>query len=672
MSTNVFTKAQYESLCQQIWYHNKLYFVDSSPEISDEAFDRLMLQLRDIEKEHPEWVTIDSPTQRVGEALTSGFQTVEHEIPMLSLANIYDLEELQEFFKRMEKLVGHVHLAYCAELKMDGIAISARYEQGYFVRALTRGNGTKGDDITANLKTIRRLPLRLWGEQIPDVLEVRGEVFMPKQVFTAVNEERKRSGETIWANPRNAAAGSLKLLNPAETAKRHLDIVFYAVAEDSLANVKSQYQSHALMKAWGLPTLEQIAQTRSLQDTCDFIVKVENIRPNLPFEIDGVVIKLDEVKEQQRLGNTGKNPRWAVAYKFAAKQAVTQILAITVQVGRTGILTPVAELEPVFVAGSTISRATLHNEDEIARKDIRVYDWVVIEKGGDVIPKVVNVIPEKRHASVKPWQMPAHCPACGTPVMRVPGEVAVRCPNSARCPDQGVRRLIFFAGKEALDIDGMGEKVVAQLVDKGFVRSPADFFHLTATQLEQLDGFKEKSVQNVLNAIEKARHLTLARLIMGLGIRHIGHETAEALAEAFGSIESLMQATKAQLMKVEGIGEIVATAVIDHFAEPTHFKEVRRLLKCGLVIHAASRKKVEGHPLSGKSFVLTGTLDMLTRDEAAEKIKERGGRVSSSLSHKTDYLVVGAEPGSKLEKAKTLGVSLLTEVEFLQLLEKVG
>lgn len=663
------TREQYERLCREIWRHNKLYFVDAQPEISDAAFDKLLVQLREIEEAHPDWVTPDSPTQRIGESLTKGFKSVLHDVPMLSLGNIFSLDELEQFFARMRKLANRSDLAYSAELKMDGIAISARYEQGVFVRGVTRGDGKQGDDITANMRTIRRLPLRLIGRSIPERLEVRGEVFMPKAAFEAINREREKQGEVLWANPRNAAAGSLKLIDPAETAQRPLDIVFYGVAEDSQGGLTSQYKAHSYLKSLGLPTLQQHALCHSQDETYAFIVSIEKLRPSLPFEIDGVVIKLDDLQLQQRLGNTGKNPRWAVAYKFAAQQVVTRIREITVQVGRTGVLTPVAELEPIPVAGSTISRATLHNEDEVARKDIRVGDWVVIEKGGDVIPKVVKVVEEKRHGKMSVWHMPKQCPSCGATVVRTPGEVAVRCPNS-HCPEQQLRRMIYFAGKEALDIENLGEKVVTQLVTKGFVKTPADIFSLTATQLHQLDGFKDKSVTNLLSAISHAKKVTLARFLMGLGIRHVGTETAEVLADHFGTLEAIQKASKEALMKVEGIGDKVASAIVEHLGDPIHAKEIQRLLANGVEIKPVSRKQLSGHPFSGKTFVLTGTLEKFTRDEAAALIKQHGGKVSSSVSQKTHYVLAGSDPGSKLAKAESLGVPILTEQQFVSLLSQ--
>lgn len=663
MNTEI-TYQAYEKLCQEIWDHNRRYYSDNKPIISDEAFDRLLLQLEAIEKMHPEWISPNSPTQRVNETLSQGFQTVVHRVPMLSLANSYSKEEIGDFIKRMHKLIEHEQVTFSCELKMDGIAITAIYEKGTFLKGITRGDGKKGDDITANMRAIETLPLRLHGDAVPDYLEVRGEVYMPHAVFKQLNEDRSASEEGSWANPRNAAAGSLKLLDPREAAKRHLAIVFYSVAEDSSGALSKQYDVHNFLKNLGLPPLEHHAICYSLDEIWNFAEKVLHLRPSLEYDIDGVVIKVDDLREQKRLGNTGKSPRWAIAYKFAAEQAVTQILGITVQVGRTGTLTPVAELNPVFLAGSTIARATLHNEEEIYRKDIRVGDFVIIEKGGDVIPKVVSVDVSKRKEEGTRWAMPKNCPNCGTPVVRVPGEVAVRCPNSAECPEQLLRRLIYFSGKSSMDIENMGEKVVEQLVQRGFIKSPSDIYRLTEELLYQLDGFKAKSVQNLLTSIERSRDVTLDRFIMALGIKHIGTETAELLAKKAGNIEALMKMTAEDLVKIDGIGDKVAQAVVDFFTDIKNREEIATLLSLGVKPHQLKTVSYQGHPFSEKTFVLTGTLQNYTRAAAAALIKDRGGKVTDSVGKKTDYVVAGETPGSKFDKAQALGVPILTEEQF--------
>lgn len=662
------TLEEYEKLCDEIWYHNKLYYVDAAPVISDEEYDHLFKRLEEIEKKHPEWVLSSSPTQRVGETLTTGFKTIQHRFPMLSLSNTYSKEELEEFLRRMHKLVEKQEIPFSCELKMDGVAISAVYEKGVFRQGVTRGDGKRGDDITNNMKTIQSLPLKLYGKHFPDFLEVRGEVFMPHEVFKKNNKQKVEAEEPVWANPRNAAAGSLKLLDPREAASRGLEIVFYSVAEDSSHQLTSQYASHAYMKGLGLPILQEVKKCETIDEIWAFAEKIRAMRPQFLFDIDGIVIKLDDLRAQQNLGSTGKNPRWAVAYKFAAEQALTRIREIMVQVGRTGVLTPVAELDPVFLAGSTIARATLHNEDEVKRKDIRIGDWVYIEKGGDVIPKVLKVDVEQRPSFTHPWKMPAHCPSCGTAVVRMEEEVAVRCPNSEGCPEQILRRIEYFVSKAAMDIDHLGEKIVEQLVTRGFVKRPSDIYALTEEQISQLEGFKAKSVQNLVTSIERSRDVSLEKFIMALGIKYVGTGTAEDLARVSGDIETLMRMTTEELLEIEGVGEKVASSVRDYFSHKDNVDEVERLLKLGVKPRRVQIKKIEEHLFNGKTFVLTGSLQKYTRVEAAMLIKERGGKVTESVSKKTNYLVVGAEPGSKLDKARSLGVAVLTEVEFEALL----
>lgn len=660
----------YKDLCQKVWEHNRRYYIDSSPTISDEEFDHLMKKLVDIEKTHPEWIYPGSPTQRVGESLTTGFKTVEHRVPMLSLANTYSKEELSDFIKRMYKLVGKKEIAFSCELKIDGIAISARYENGLFVQGVTRGDGKRGDDISANLRTIANLPLQLSGESIPDFIEIRGEVFMPQQAFKELNRFRAQKEELLWANPRNAAAGSLKLLDPREVAKRGLAVVFYGVAEESASihPVKSQYDVHAYLKSLGLPVLQQIAKCRSLEEIWEYAEKIRQLRSMMPFDIDGIVVKIDDMHEHKRLGATGKDLRWAVAYKFAAEQAATRLLNITVQVGRTGVLTPVAELEPVLLAGSTIARASLHNEDEVARLDIRIGDVVTIEKGGDVIPKIVSVDPTLRSAESEKWSMPKTCPSCGSDVIRAAGEVAVRCPNQEGCSEQQLRRIIYFAGKEAMDIEGMGEKVVEQLVKRGFVMQPSDIYQLTEKELSQLDGFKKKSIQNLLHSIKHSQTVTLSRFIMALGIKHVGISTAELLASKAGSIEVLAAMSKEVLSQIEGIGPKVGSAIEEYFQEPRNRAQIARLLESGVIPQNVAVKSFTNHAFNGLIFVLTGTLQNYTRTAAASLIKERGGKVTDSVSKKTNYLVAGQDSGSKLEKAQSLNIKVLSEEEFSQML----
>lgn len=660
------SKHDYEKLIEEIRKHDRLYYEEARPVISDHEYDKLMKKLEEIESNHPEWVTPSSPTQRISPALQHGFKQVAHAAPMLSLANTYSFDEVADFIKRVHKLLEGRAVTFCSELKMDGVAVSVRYERGILVRALTRGDGRKGDDITANMKTIRSVPLELTGSHIPEMLEVRGEVFMPLKVFESLNAKIENEEER-WANPRNAAAGSLKLLDSHEVAKRRLSAVFYGIAEGP--SVETQSETHQLLEKWGLPVFDKSHRTlcHDLEGIRNFAEKIEKERHSLSFQIDGIVIKVNELRYYDQLGTTGKSPRYAVAYKFAAEKAVTKIHDITVQVGRTGVLTPVAELDPVFVAGSTISRATLHNQEEVERKDIRIGDTVVIEKGGDVIPKVVEVVLKKRPHNTHPWKMPKKCPACGTGVVHVPGEVAVRCPNNA-CGEQRVRRLAHFVSKNAMDIEHMGIRVVEQLVEGGMITSFSDIYELSADELSQLEGFKEKSIHNLLSSIEKSKKTTLPRFIFALGIKHVGEESAELLAEHAGDIHTLLKMSAEDLLAIDGIGEKTAEEIALHLKDPAHHKEIDALLKHGVKPEQVKIAADKSHPFYGRTFVLTGTLQEFTRTQAAALIKERGGKVSNTVTKETDYLLVGEEAGSKLEKAQKLGIPLLDEKSFKKML----
>ncbi|MBS0615942.1 MAG: NAD-dependent DNA ligase LigA [Verrucomicrobia bacterium] len=664
------TKHDYQKLVEEIRKHDRLYYVENKPHISDYEYDQLYKKLEKMEAEHPDWVTPSSPTQRVGDPLRKGFKQQSHESPMMSLANTYSKEEVEDFIGRVHKLLEKKDVPLFAELKMDGVAVSVRYEKGIYTRALTRGDGVKGDDITANMKTILAVPLELTGSHIPDVLEVRGEVFMPHAAFQKQNEEKEEAGEEVWANPRNAAAGSLKLLDPQEVSKRGLSAVFYGLSEMKHPPVETQEEIHEYLKKHGLPVFahEHRKLCHEIDDIMEFAHKIEKKRDGLPFDIDGIVLKVNTLKYQPMMGATGKSPRWAVAYKFAPEQATTRIREITVQVGRTGVLTPVAELEPVFLAGSTIARATLHNQEEVERKDIREGDWVTIEKGGDVIPKVVSVDKKRRPHGAHPWKMPSKCPVCGTHVVHSKEEVAVRCPNTKGCEEQKIRRFAYFASKDAMDINHLGEKVVEQLVKKGLVDRLSDLYRLTAKDLEKLEGFKEKSIHNLLTAIDASRRSSLSRLIMALGIRYVGEETAELLAGEAGSIEALMMMKEEDLLGIEGVGEKMASAIAAYFADKENVNEIQSLLDVGVQPAAPKKIVLRGHAFEGKIFVLTGTLQNYSRDQATELIKERGGKVTGSVSKKTDYVLVGEEAGSKLDKAKELGIRLLEEKEFEKLL----
>ncbi len=659
---------EYVELVKELVEHDKRYFDEANPVISDFEYDQKMHALIRYEKEHPGDVMPNSPSLRLSEGPTEGFKQRPHLVPMMSLNNTYSEEELDDFIKRVHKLLEKKEVAFCCELKMDGTSISLLYEKGQLVHALTRGNGKVGDDVTANIKTIKSVPLKLSGSDFPDRVEIRGEVYMSLATFRALNEQREEEGLEAFANPRNAAAGSLKLLDPREVAKRKLFLAAYGVGEGQ-SPVGTQHELlHYLHKA-GLPVAkpEHTAVCRNLSEIMKFAEKIHKERPHLPFEIDGIVIKVDEMKYHGLLGTTGKAPRYAVAYKFAPEQASTRVLEIAVQVGRSGVLTPVAELEPVFLAGSTISRATLHNQDEVARKDIRVGDLVVIEKGGDVIPKVVEVDLKKRPKDSHSWHMPKHCPICKTAVVHEKGEVAVRCPN-LKCPAQRMRRVWYFASKHAMDIEHMGERVVEQLVEKGLVSRLSDIYLLDEKALARLEGFKEKSIRNLLDSIDASRKCPLSRFIMGLGIKYVGTETAELLAEEASDLEHLMKMKEEDLLAIVGIGDKTAKAIADFFKDPDNREEIQLLLSHGVHPQKSKQKKISGHSFSGKTFVLTGALQHYSRDEASSLIKERGGKVVGSVSKSTDYVLVGEDPGSKYDKAKELGIKILSEDQFRKML----
>jgi DNA ligase (NAD+) len=660
---------EYIQLVEEMIEHDKRYYDQAKPAVTDQEYDRKMRQLIAYEQAHPADIDPNSPSQRVAESPTEGFMQRPHLVPMYSLANTYSEEEIGDFVKRVHKLLEKTEVAFCCELKMDGTAISLRYEQGRLVHALTRGNGKVGDDVTANIKTIPSIPLKLSGNP-PEVVEVRGELYLSLATFRALNAAREEEGLEPFANPRNAAAGSLKLLDSREVAKRKLNIVTYGIAEGQ-SLVKTQHEVHELLKKWGLPTAlpRHLTLAQDVAGILTFAEKIQEERRGLPFEIDGIVIKVDDLKAQAVLGHTGKIPRFAVAYKFAPEQAYTQIEEITVQVGRTGILTPVAELKPVFLAGSTISRATLHNQDEIKRKDIRVGDWVLIEKGGDVIPKVVEVDLKKRPKDSAPWSMPHRCPICNAGVIHLKDEVAVRCPNS-RCAGQQIRRLIYFASKYAMDIEHMGERVVEQLFEKGLVTRISDIYLLDEKKLSRLEGFKEKSIRNLLDSIDASKKCTLARFLMGLGIKYVGTETAELLAEHVKDLDDLLHTSAEELTEIEGIGEKTAIAIAEFFKEPQNREEIQLLLKHGVQPQRSAKKKIAGHRFDGKVFVLTGALSHFSRDEATALIKERGGKVSGSVSKKTDWVLVGEDPGSKYEKAKELNIKILSEEEFRKMVQE--
>ncbi len=661
-----------EFLRSEIRRHERLYYVLAAPEISDEEYDRLDRELRDIEAAHPELVTPDSPTQRVGGTVSEEFASFEHRVPMLSLDNTYSEDELREFEERIFRQVGRRAIDYVAELKIDGLSMALHYEAGRLVRGVTRGDGVRGDDVTPNLRTLKSVPLVLDGEGIPEELEVRGEVYLPRSSFDRVNAEREAADDEPFANPRNAAAGTMKTLDPSVVASRGLDIFLYSIAHvRGGAPLESHWGSLERLRSFGLRTNSTSRRCAGLDAVLAFCEEWRMKRGELDYDIDGVVVKVDDFRLQQELGFTSKFPRWAIAFKYPAMQAATVVRSIEVQVGRTGKLTPVANLDPVFLAGSTVARATLHNEEEIARKDVREGDSVQIEKGGDVIPKVVRVLLEKRPPSAVPWVPPSHCPACGSPVVRPEGGVDRRCPSTT-CPAQLEERLKHFARREAMDIEGLGDVLVHQLVEAGLVRDFSDLYALRFEDLAPLLAPKAKkseslSARNLLEAIESTRSRELRRLLFGLGIRFLGERAATLVARHFRSLDAIAAASVEEIDGLYEIGPAVAQSVHSWFNAPAN-KELLQRLKARGVRTEDETEAATPCTFAGMQFVLTGTLSSMTRDAAKAAIEARGGRVTSSVSKKTSVVVVGEEAGSKLEKATALGVRCVDEAAFLALL----
>jgi DNA ligase (NAD+) len=671
VTTHAEAEKRIAKLREEIRRHEHLYYVIDRPEISDREYDALERELRDLEAEHPELVTPDSPTQRVGEKPSDEFPTFVHRVPMLSLDNTYSEDELREFEERVLRVVGPREIVYVAELKVDGLSMALHYERGRLVRAVTRGDGVRGDDVTPNARAIRAIPLVLRGEEIPATLEARGEVFLPRSRFEAINREREEEEEEPFANPRNAAAGTMKSLDSRVVAKRGLDVFLYSIAQLTGGEARSQGEALERLRGWGLKTNPEARRCRGLAEVQAYIEKWRDERDNLKYEIDGVVVKVDDFALQQELGSTSKFPRWAIAYKYPAAQAATVVRAIEVQVGRTGKLTPVAHLDPVALAGATVSRATLHNEEEVARKDVRERDTVVIERGGDVIPKVVRVVEARRPKDAEPWTPPELCPVCKTKAVKPEGEVDRRCPN-ASCPAQVEERLKHFARREAMDIEGLGDALVHQLVAKEMVTDFADLYALRFEDLTPLFAPKAKKgeslgAKNLLAAIEASRSRELRRLLFGLGIRFVGERAAMLLARHFRSLDALGQASVEEIKALYEIGPVVARSVHDWFHDPANQKLVARLREAGLRTEEA--EEAPGSiAFQGMQFVLTGTLETMSRDEAKAAIESRGGRVTTAVSKKTSVVVVGKEAGSKLEKAKSLGVRTLDEAGFRELL----
>lgn len=658
-------------LRREIDHHNYLYYVLDAPVISDAEFDRLMRRLQDLERRFPQLVTPDSPTQRVGAPPAAQFTSVVHRVPLLSLANAFSDAELRAFHQRVVNLLPGEDVAYVVELKIDGLAVNLTYERGVLVRGATRGDGVTGEDVTANIRTIRSIPLRLHGAAPPELLEVRGEVFMPRQAFARLNREREGAGEPPFANPRNAAAGSLRQLDSRITAARSLDSFMYGLGWQEGLTLATHTDLLAYLRAQGFKVNPHIRRFTDFAAVISYCQSWAEKRGDLPYDIDGMVVKVDDLSQQRRLGSTAKDPRWAIAFKFPAAQATTVVEDIFVRVGRTGVLTPTAVLRPVRLAGTTVSRATLHNEDYIKNKDIRVGDTVVIHKAGEIIPEVVEVLSAKRRGHEKPFNMPDHCPVCHGPVVRVAGEAAHKCTNPA-CPARKRENLIHFASRDAMDIAGLGEAVVNLLADAGLVADVADFYRLRAEEVAGLERMGAKSAQNLLQAIAASKANPLSRLLFALGIRHVGAKAAGVLARHFGTLDALARADAADLMALPDIGPKIAASVQAYFADPDNRALVEKLRQAGVNFTEPQVPGAVGapQPLAGQTFVLTGTLARYTREEASRRIAALGGTVSSSVSRRTSYVVAGANPGSKLDKARALGVPVLDEAAFLALLER--
>lgn len=660
-----------EALRDKIRHHEHRYYVLDAPEVSDAEYDLLMRELQKLEAEHPDLLTSDSPTQRVGGKPREGFIKVPHTRPMLSLDNAYNEEELRTWERRVHELSGHKKIEYVCELKLDGMSLALIYSDGRLARAVTRGDGSVGEDITSNVRTMRSVPLTiaeaaLKKAALPADFEVRGEVVMPITSFERMNEERERQSLPKFANPRNAAAGTLRQLEPQIVAQRRLDFYAYFLLVNGQAFFPQHSKSLAALSAAGLKVNPHYKPAADIEEVLAFIRQWETKREQLPHEIDGIVVKVNDTRLQAELGFTGRAPRWAIAYKYAARSGVTQIQDIQVQLGRTGKLTPVAWLKPVPIGGTTVSRATLHNQDEIERLGVKIGDWVMVERGGDVIPKVVRVVEDKDHPrGHRKFHMPEKCPECGGHVVRAEGEADHRCVNVS-CPAKLRESILHFASRGVMNIEGMGDALVNQLADRKLVGNIADIYQLTKDDLLKLERMGEKSAQNVLDEIEASKKLPLERVIYGLGIRFVGERTAELLAQHFGSMEALMKTGIEDLQEVGEVGPRVAAAIHEFFSEPRNRELVERLRKAGLSF--TGKKKLRGTKLAGKTFVLTGTLPTMTRDDAKQLIEDAGGKVSGSVSKKTDYVVAGADPGSKLDKARELGVKVIGEDDLKELL----
>ncbi|MFH1903931.1 MAG: NAD-dependent DNA ligase LigA [bacterium] len=658
-----------KKLKEQIEYHNRKYYIDTQPEISDREYDLLMQELIRLEHESPDSITTDSPSQRVGGSPLKEFRTVTHRTPMLSIANTYSEDEIREFDARVKKNLTGENVDYVVELKIDGVAVNLIYENGIFAIGTSRGDGIHGDDITKNLRTIKTIPLRLqMSDSIPSVLEVRGEAYMTKDIFRQINKEREKKGELLFANPRNAAAGSLKLLDPKIVAARHLNIFVYEIGYMEGTSPDEYLNNHMtalnLLDTYGFRTNPHIQHCKDIGEVIEYCNSWQSKREELGYETDGMVIKINSMGQRHKLGATGKSPRWLIAYKFPAKQVTTILEDIVVQVGRTGILTPVAVLKPVALAGTTVSRATLHNQDEIIRKDIRFLDKVVIEKGGDVIPKIVSVVKEARTGKEREFRMPDKCPVCSGEVVKVDGEVAYRCEN-LRCPAQLERRIQHFASRRAMDIESLGPAIITRLVEKKAVKDYADLYSLKFDNLIKLERMGDILANKIIRNIRESRNRSLSRLIFALGIPHVGVLSAEILVKNFSSIEQLRTAGKEELEAIGEIGEIMAGSIVCFFRRSDTIEVLGKLKNAGVKMEEA--ESISGKVFAGKNFVLTGTLTKYKRHQASEIINRLGGSISESVGKKTSFLLAGTSPGSKYNKAKKLGITILTEEEFFEM-----
>ncbi len=662
-----------EALRARIRQYDYAYYVLNDPEVSDAEYDALFQTLKTLEAQFPELMTPDSPTQRVGGTPAEGFNKVHHTVPMLSLDNAFSDAELADFERRILEYTPDIPqpVIYSGEPKMDGLAISLRYEKGILVQAATRGDGEEGEDVTRNAMTVRAIPLRLLAHDPPATVEIRGEVFMTKTAFEALNQKQLAKGEKPFANPRNAAAGSLRQLDPQVTAERQLSFYAYGWGEVSSGVLKATYiATMQHFRDWGVPVNPLLEQCQGLEGMKAYFEKLAQLRPELPYEIDGVVFKVNDLNWQDKLGFTSRAPRWAIARKFPAQEAWTKLLDVIVQVGRTGALTPVAKLQPVTVGGVSVSSATLHNFDELKRKDIRIGDTVIVRRAGDVIPEVVGPVLSKRPADAEVVTPPEQCPVCGSDVIQEAGKSVLRCSGGLYCPAQRQRALEHFVSRKAMDIRGLGPKLIAKLLEKGWVKHPDDFYHLRLEQLESLEGMGRKSAENIIQAIDASKNTTLPRFLYALGIPEVGEVTAENLARHFGDLEAIMQASAEQLEAVPDVGEIVAAHILTFFQQPLNQKVIKGLLEAG--IHWPTPETLSASvpptPFAGKTVVLTGTLQHMTRQEAKARLQALGAHVTNSVSKKTDYLIAGDKAGSKLTKAQQIGVPILNEAQFLEML----